>query len=235
MKIPALLLAATFLVRAAFAADDEAAWTAKVPPGLRKSLAFEYVKEDPKLPRVLIIGDSISIGYTPTVRKELAGKANVLRIPMNGSSTNEGLQKIDDWLGSGKWAVIHFNWGLHDLKHFRDGKMDDSAPVVSTLDKYEANLRALVKRMKQTGAKLIFATTTPVPEGTAGRPPAEEKKYNEVAVRVMKDESVEIDDLAAAVTPKITELQRPKNVHFQPAGDEFLGKTVATKIETALK
>ena len=235
MKTPALLLAATFLIRAALAADDEAAWNAKVPPGLRKSPAFEYVKEDPKLPRVLIIGDSISIGDTPTVRKLLAGKANVLRIPMNGSSTNEGLQKIDEWLGSGPWAAIHFNWGLHDLKHFRDGKMDDSAPVVSTLEKYESNLRALVKRMKQTNAKLIFATTTPVPEGTTGRPPGEEKKYNEVAVKVMKDEGVQIDDLAAAVAPKISELQRPKNVHFQPAGDEFLGKAVAEKIEQNLR
>jgi acyl-CoA thioesterase-1 len=235
MKIAALLLAATFVIRAAFAADDEAAWTAKVAPGLRKNPAFEYVKEDPKLPRVLIIGDSISIGYTPAVRKLLAGKANVLRIPTNGSSTNEGVQKIDEWLGSGKWAVIHFNWGLHDLKHFRDGKMDDSAPVVSTPEKYESNLRTLVQRMKQTGVKLIFATTTPVPEGTVGRPPGEEKKYNEVAVRVMKEEGVQIDDLAAAVAPKINELQRPKNVHFQPAGDEFLGRTVAESIEKNLR
>src|SRR5262245_45995913 len=79
-----------------------------------QSPAFASVTEQPGLPRVLLIGDSISIGYTVTVRRELAGKANVLRIPENGADTANGLKKIDAWLGESKWDVIHFNWGLHD-------------------------------------------------------------------------------------------------------------------------
>src|SRR5689334_20865727 len=78
-----------------------------------QSPAFAPVQEQPGLPRVLLIGDSISIGYTVTVRRELAGKANVLRIPENGADTANGLKKIDEWLGQSKWDVIHFNWGLH--------------------------------------------------------------------------------------------------------------------------
>src|SRR5438270_839998 len=77
---------------------------------------FAPVQDDPKLPRVLLIGDSISIGYTLPTRTLFAGKANVHRIPENGGSTARGIEKIDAWLGTGKWDVIHFNWGLHDIR-----------------------------------------------------------------------------------------------------------------------
>jgi hypothetical protein len=66
------------------------------------------------LPRVLLIGDSISMGYTLDVRELLKGKANVHRIPTNGGPTTNGLKNIKAWLGDSKWDVIHFNWGLHD-------------------------------------------------------------------------------------------------------------------------
>ncbi len=69
------------------------------------------------LPRILVIGDSISIGYTLPTRALLKGKANLHRIPTNGGPTTKGLAEIDKWLGKSKWDLIHFNWGLHDLKY----------------------------------------------------------------------------------------------------------------------
>src|SRR4051794_19609114 len=80
------------------------------------ALASTPHAQEKKLPRVLIIGDSISIGYTGPTQKLLAGKANVQRIPENGGPTSNGVAKIKQWLGEEKWDVIHFNWGLHDLK-----------------------------------------------------------------------------------------------------------------------
>src|SRR5262245_39864055 len=80
------------------------------------------ITDVPGLPRVLIIGDSISMGYTTPVRKLLEGKANVHRIPANGGPTKNGIANITKWLGDGKWDVIHFNWGIHDLKIMPDGK-----------------------------------------------------------------------------------------------------------------
>ena len=53
----------------------------------KKGGAFSNPEDDPKLPRVLLIGDSISIGYTTGVRKELKGRANVHRIPGCGSGS----------------------------------------------------------------------------------------------------------------------------------------------------
>ena len=74
------------------------------------------------LPCVLMIGDSISSGYTFPTRVLLKGKVNVPRISTNGGPTIRGLVQIDSWLGDGKWDVIHFNWGLHDLTFMPHGK-----------------------------------------------------------------------------------------------------------------
>src|SRR5260221_7460827 len=81
----------------------------------KKDPSLAEITDTAGLPRVLLIGDSISMGYTLPVRELLQGKANVHRIPENGSSTPVGVAKLKAWLGDGKWDVIHFNWGLHDL------------------------------------------------------------------------------------------------------------------------
>ena len=69
------------------------------------SPAFKPITDDPKLPRVLLIGDSISIDYTLGVRALLRSKANVYRVPENGGPTLNGVAKIDAWLSKEKWDV----------------------------------------------------------------------------------------------------------------------------------
>ena len=116
---------------------------------------FAPIEDQPGLPRVLLVGDSISVGYTLPVRELLKGRANVHRIPTNGGSTTKGLANVDQWLGDKKWDVIHFNWGIHDLR-IQDGK------ALVGPEAYEKNLRAIVAKLKATGAKLIWASTTPI-------------------------------------------------------------------------
>lgn len=189
------------------------------------------IQDDPKLPRVLLIGDSISIGYTLPVRAMLQGKANVHRIPENGGPTIRGKQQIEAWLGTGRWDVIHFNWGLHDLKGMPDGK------IQVPLEAYEQNMRQLVERLKKTGATLIWGSTTPVPEG-ADNPPRKNSDvlaYNAVAKKIMEANGVLTNDLYTAILLDLATLQRPANVHFQPAGYEALAKKVAASIEAALQ
>lgn len=192
--------------------------------------AYVPIEENPALPRVLVIGDSISIGYTLPTREILKGKVNLLRPPANAAHTANTLANIDKWLGSGKWDVIHVNWGLHDLKIMEDGKQQIALPA------YEANLEKLAVRLKQTGAKLIFATTTPVPEGKLNPPrnPGDVVRYNETAVAVMKRHGFAINDLYGAILPKLNPLQRPVNVHFTDEGSRFLAGKVATAILAAL-
>ena len=199
--------------------------------------AFAKVVDDSQLPRVLLIGDSISIGYTADVRELLADEANVHRIPQNGGPTSRGLAKLDDWLGDKPWDVIHFNWGLHDLrqmgKDFAASKGRSDERQVPP-DEYEANLRALVGRLKKTGAKLIWCSTTPVPEGARGRVPGDEVLYNKIAARIMNEEQIEINDLYAFAKPQLEQIQQQADVHYTPAGSRVLAKQVAAKIEGAL-
>jgi acyl-CoA thioesterase-1 len=188
------------------------------------------VEDTPGLPRVLLIGDSISIGYTLPVRTLLAGKANVHRINGNAGPTSNGVFLIDTWLGKDKWDVIHFNFGLHDLKRLDDGKHQ------IPLDSYERYLRLIVQRLKRTGARLIWASTTPVPEGKVSPPrvPADVIAYNAAAARIMKENGITTNDLYSFALPILSEIQHPANVHFTPAGSERLAKEVAGAIERAL-
>jgi acyl-CoA thioesterase-1 len=203
----------------------------------QKDPAFEPVVDQAGLPRVLLIGDSISIGYTPAVREALAGIANVHRIPENGGSTRDGLKKLDAWLktdGGSKWDVIHCNWGLHDLKHWKDGKLDLAGTQMTPVELYQDNLRELIARLVETGAKVIFATTTPVPEGSAGRMAGDELGYNQAARDIMVEAKVPINDLHATAQAQLEKIQLPKNVHFTPEGSRMLGMQVAAEIKRAL-
>jgi acyl-CoA thioesterase-1 len=191
--------------------------------------AFREVQDVPGLPRVLLIGDSISIGYTEPVRAELTNKANVHRIPENGAATLIGVKNLDKWLGTTKWDVIHFNFGLHDLR------LDDGKHQVSLPD-YEANLRTIVQRLQKTGARLIWATTTPVPDAEV-KPPrrsADVVAYNAAAARIMRESGIAIDDLYALVNPRLVELQLPANVHYTLPGYNVLGHQVAESVLRAL-
>src|SRR5260370_9718419 len=88
--------------------------------GQTASPAFPKIEDVPGLPRVLLIGDSISIGYTEPVRTELEGKANVHRIPMNAATTAVGLANLEGWLGKETWDVTHFNFGLYPSQKMGD-------------------------------------------------------------------------------------------------------------------
>jgi acyl-CoA thioesterase-1 len=255
------------LLGALLALPIEAAEAPKTPPKAkakakpkrkrRRRPAFRTPKEDPNLPRVLLIGDSISIGYTQPVRALLAGEANVLRIPANGGPTTRGLKHIDKWLEGGPFDVIHFNWGLHDCR-IQWPKDELQIPI----EDYEANLKKLVERLKQTDATLIWATTTAVVDGEPGerrkRRLKDVQAYNAVARRIMDDAGIPINDLYAALMSidesKIAKEKESSDkgkakskpmtrqgittrdgTHFTGKGYQFLAKRVAAAILKALE
>jgi acyl-CoA thioesterase-1 len=97
-------------------------------------------------------------------------------------------------------------------------------------------LGKLVDILKATDAKLIWASTTPVPDGESGRFKGDEIKYNKAARKIMKESGVMINDLHARAMRKLSEIQRPNgDVHFTPEGSEYLAKKVAASIRRALK
>lgn len=187
-----------------------------------KSNAWDFVRDDPELPRVLLIGDSISRAYTQTVRKELAGKANVHRAPANCGPTATGLKKMDVWLGDGNWDIIHFNFGIHDR--------------ATPLDDYRERLEQLVARLKETGATLVWASSTPIPDLPEKKWTAESiVERNAVAAEVMKENNVAVNDLFLAISPLVAELQNPNDCHYREPGNQFLGKQVADFLSRQLE
>jgi lysophospholipase L1-like esterase len=101
---------------------------------------------------------------------------------------------------------------------------------------YEKNLREIVKQLQATGARLIWATTTPIPDGELNPPRTFDKvpAYNAIATKVMTEADVTINDLNAHIAPHLAKLQNPKDVHFNKDGSEFLAQAVAAKIEAQL-
>jgi lysophospholipase L1-like esterase len=186
-----------------------------------KSNAWDFVPDDPKLPRVLLIGDSVSRGYTLATRAALAGKANVHRAPENCGGTSRGLSKIEVWLGDGKWDLIHFNFGIHDRG--------------TALADYTKRLEQLIERLQKTGAKLVWASTTPIPDDPSQKQTAASiVERNRVAAAIMSPHGIPVDDLFAAVTPHLSTYQPPNNVHFKEEGYDFLGRQVAAAIRAQL-
>ena len=227
MKLPLtaglIVLVLLPVLDAAYAspAQEEKA-PAKVPSPLAA------VEDDPALPRVLLIGDSISIGYTLPTRQALAGKANVHRPPTNCGGTPNIVRQLEKWLGPGHWDVIHFNSGIHDLK--RPGGKRAVTP-----QQYEKNLRIVVQRLKKTGAELIWCSTTQSPEAVCGAPAKDFVTYNALARKVMKENGIRINDLYAFSLPRLPQIQIPVNSHFTPEGSKVLAAQVTSAILKALE
>lgn len=198
------------------------------------------------LPKILILGDSISIGYTPFVQESLKGVASVTRPyqengkPENCQGTTNGLANIDRWLGGEKWDIIHFNFGLHDLKHVKketgENSNDKNDPYQAAPEQYEENLKVIVKQLMATDAKLIFATTTPYPdEGLKPlRDPKHYKEYNRRAARVMDENNIVINDLERFAASQLGAIQIPQNVHFTEEGSEVLAGEVVRHLKVVM-
>lgn len=214
--------------------------------GLGASM-LQMVGKTPGKKRVLILGDSISIGYTPTVRELLKDEAIVVRPmrdlkqPENCQGTRYGQPQIGRWLSllGGHWDVIHFNFGLHDMKHVdpKTGKNSNRLedPPQSTPQEYRQQLTEIVKQLRSTEAELIFATTTPVPDGVSPfRGTDDPRIYNEIAMEIMQANEVQVNDLYGFAKARLSTIQRPANVHFTPAGSKILGKQVADVIQASL-
>lgn len=191
------------------------------------------------LPNVLLIGDSISIGYMLATRKELEGEANVWRPATNCGPSTKGLESLDDWLGDRKWDVIHFNFGLHDLKYMGPNNENLADPQAETshqqvpVEQYVANLKRIAERLKKTGATVIWCETTPVPEGAKGRVVGDSKRYNEAAAKAMAEVGeIEVNPLYEFALKNAE--QKKANVHYTTAGSASLAQQVAYRVRCAL-
>jgi len=94
------------------------------------------------------------------------------------AETKAGIDKLDVWLGHGKWDLIHFNFGIHDR--------------ATPIDDYRARLSQIVDRLAATGAKLVWASSTPCPDTKDGKYKAAPiPDRNAAAAEVMKKHGID--------------------------------------------
>jgi len=193
--------------------------------------------DDPKLPRMLVIGDSISLNYLGPLRKALAGKVNVHHPPTNCGRSATGAQSAAVWVGDyqakgRRWDVISFNFG-----HWDSG---------NTKQAYQKSLETVIASLKKTKAKLIWVTTCPVPNGNekagelsaAGKAPGRKsgvmaKYLNPWAAEVMrKHPEITVCDQWQFVKDHGSDLYKDwwtgDNVHFGGKQADELGKLLAS-------
>ena len=227
-------------------------WRKLVDKRLRDREGFEYVENIPKLPNVLIYGDSISIGYTPEVRRQLADEANVYRIHMNGQYATTFIPKMKDLHTAMRdpqldepwdfdWDVIHFNFGIHDLTYRLPNYDRDkvNGKVFITIEEYKKALADVIAYLRELApqAQLIFALTTPIPENEPGRKAGDAARYNEAALEVLSQHpDILINDLYSLTKPNHPQWwSKPGNVHYNETGKTEQGKHVAEVLREMLK
>lgn len=194
-------------------------------------------------PSLLIIGDSISLGYTPFVIENLANEAAVFHNPGNAQHTGTGVEKIEEWMADGKWDIVQFNWGLWDLCYRHpDSKVQgnrdkENGKLTYTIDEYAANLDSIVSILQTiTEARLIFVTTTYVPENEAGRFKSDALRYNDAAKKIMEKHSVIVNDIYEASIPIHQVLGKGSDdVHYSDQGYEKLGELVTKFLKAEME
>ena len=192
--------------------------------------------------RVVLIGDSIRMGYEGVVRSELADAAFVWAPSDNGQHTVHVLLNLWTWVIAQQPDVVHVNAGLWDARRI----VRDAPDTVVPLEAYQANVARIVALTRRhTGARVIWATTTPInaaaanrthaEKGLAGRDPADIAQYNRVAVAAALREGAAINDLHQRVGDAGPDaLLSADGVHFTPEGYTRLGQAVAAAIRPHL-
>jgi lysophospholipase L1-like esterase len=227
-------------------------WSNTVSTRWRERPEFRYIENNPDLPNVFLYGDSISMGYTEEVRRQLEGAANVYRLHDNGGTSGSFIPKMKDLHTAMRdphlenpwkfdWDIIHFNAGIHDLTYLRedDGERDKvNGKLTTTIPQYKQNLEEIIAYLRKLAprAKLIFATTTPIPEDEPGRIADDAENYNQAALEVLsRHPDIAINDLHALTRPHHSEWWRkPGDVHYNETGSIAQGSQVAKVIRAAL-
>lgn len=191
-----------------------------------------------KRPLVLLLGDSIRMSYQPQVKValETRGTATVVGPKENCRYSAYTLERLDDWLGElGTPDIVHWNNGLHDV-----GYDPPRNPVQFPIDDYRHNLDRIAERLSETGAHIVFATTTPVHPQRPFRDDAwswkneEIEAYNRAAVEVMNEHGIPLNDLHAIVAADPDNFLAEDQLHLNADGQKACAKAVVEIIERYL-
>lgn len=195
-------------------------------PLLLFALTLVGARAGDSLPRVLMLGDRIYQEPAAEVAKELKDRVEVVyhRLePGEVRNSTTALANLDEWLGEERWDLIHFNVGLGDLVYrapgmnsFRVFPRGAGGVRATSPEVYRRNLDELVKRLQATGAKLVWASTTPIRHSaTDVFEKGSEIEYNKIAARVMAAHAVPVNDMYSFVL-ELIDMEKPASHGVDP-------------------
>lgn len=224
LRTVALLLSASFIFPVAIAQTAKAPAQKSILETIEWTWAAKPDTPDPALPNVLLLGDSITRGYYPEVTRLLAGRANCYLFATSAASGDPRLiHQVDDYFRMMplKFAVIHFNNGMHGWKYTEAAYGDALPSLVEAL------------RANSHGAKLVWATTTPVhaaDSGGATNPRIDQR--NAESLRTMRRFHIPIDDQHTLMAAH-DDLHNG-SVHYTEAGSAVQAEQVTQIVEKLL-
>ena len=179
------------------------------------------------LPRVLLIGDSITRGYYPQVAEKLKGKASVARLATSKSLGDPALlAEVAMVLDQCSFDVVHFNNGLHGWGYNETEYEKGFPELVATIRKHAPK------------AKLIWATITPMRQAGKLDVIAEGTKRvearNKIAEGIVAKEGIAVDDLYGLVKDH-PEYWSGDGVHFNEKGVAVEAIQVSKRILDSFK
>ncbi len=201
--------------------------------------------------KIILLGDSIRMGYCGFVRELLIGKAEVFYPAENGRFLQYTLRQLQDWknewnLSGNEVDIVHWNNGLWDLSHLGNGYSGEAEAATASIasgnrtyeeevftppEMYEYLLKRVHKRIRQLfpRAKVVFASTTPVledqPPPAVCRNNAEIRAYNDIARKVLLPEGVLFNDLYPFADKELKHLHSDW-VHYSAEGSSRLAEKV---------
>ena len=186
--------------------------------------------------RVLLIGDSIRSFYREEVKNLLGEEYEVYSPNENCRFSTYGLNSLRFWLEQFPDVdIIHFNFGLWDT-----AILYDEDACFTSLEQYLITMKKILRELKKTGAKIIFATTTPVHDEKCKLegpiPPAHRNEdislYNQAILKTFANEDILINDLHSLIYPEKEKYLLPDMIHPNVEGVKLLGKAVADIIRS---
>ena len=179
---------------------------------------------------IILIGDSIRMGYQDTVKRLIGDQAEVWGPSENGGNSENVLSHLEEWILARRPDVVHINCGLHDMK-----RESGATECAVSLARYEKNIADILGRvLSGTSAHVVWASSTPVNQEwhhekkDFDRFANDSLAYNEAASRTATALGVPINDLFSVVeSAGRDELLQPDGVHYGERGYEMLGKAVA--------
>ena len=180
--------------------------------------------------KVLLLGDSIRLSYQPLVKEKLEGIAEVVGPEDNGKFAKYTLWYLKIWMDQlGKPDIIHWNNGLWDVYYH-----NEDTGIFTPLEEYLTELKRILNELQKTGAKIIWATTTPVTSKHGFCRNKDIDIYNEAALELMLSRNIEINNLNLLLRNSIELYICEDNIHLSAAGKEICTDAVTKAIKNNL-